>query len=228
MAHRLEIYQRAYRILVEELGYDPADLIFDPSILTVATGMEEHDDYARTYLESPPLLKERFPRVKVSGGVSNISFSFRGNAYVREAMHAAFLYHANRAGLDMAIVNAGRPMVYEDIPAGLLERVEDILPVADSPPADLVPYIDWSPFFHVRELRGAYPRVLDDEIVEGQARELFDYARRMLDPSSRSSGCAPPRPAAAEPQAGRQRAHALPGRLRRPRRQRPRLKFPTG
>ena len=124
---RLEIYERAYHILIEEVGFDPTDLIFDPNILTVATGMEEHDDYARAFLESLPLLVERFPEVKLSGGVSNISFSFRGNAYVREAMHAAFLYHAIGAGLHMAIVNAGQLMVYEDIPADLLEHVEDVL-----------------------------------------------------------------------------------------------------
>jgi 5-methyltetrahydrofolate--homocysteine methyltransferase len=124
---RVEIYDRAYRILVEELGFSPADLIFDPNILTVATGMEEHDEYARLYIESLQVLKERFPEVKLSGGVSNISFSFRGNDAVREAMHSAFLYHAIRAGMDMGIVNAGQLIVYEDIPKDLLEHVEDVL-----------------------------------------------------------------------------------------------------
>jgi 5-methyltetrahydrofolate--homocysteine methyltransferase len=124
---RVEIFTRAYGILVDELGFEAADLIFDPNILTVATGMEEHDHYARLYIESLSVLKEHFPAVKLSGGVSNISFSFRGNDTVREAMHAAFLYHAIRAGLDMGIVNAGQLILYEDIPADLLEHVEDVL-----------------------------------------------------------------------------------------------------
>ncbi len=124
---RVEIFDRAYRILVDELGFEPGDLIFDPNILTVATGMEEHDHYARLYIESLGVLKEQFPQVKLSGGVSNISFSFRGNDTVREAMHSAFLYHAIRAGLDMGIVNAGQLVLYQDIPADLLEHVEDVL-----------------------------------------------------------------------------------------------------
>ncbi len=124
---RLEIYDRAYRILVEEIGFSPEDLIFDPNILTVATGMEEHDGYACDYIESLRQLKQRFPRVKLSGGVSNISFSFRGNDVVREAMHSAFLYHAIGAGMDMGIVNAGQVIVYEDIDPKLLEHVEDVL-----------------------------------------------------------------------------------------------------
>ncbi|MEE3335481.1 MAG: methionine synthase [Candidatus Latescibacterota bacterium] len=124
---RLQIYDRAYRILVDELRFSPEDLIFDPNILTVATGMEEHDPYARDYIESLKQLKQRFPRVKLSGGVSNISFSFRGNDVVREAMHSAFLYHAIQAGMDMGIVNAGQIVVYEDIDAELLEHVEDVL-----------------------------------------------------------------------------------------------------
>jgi 5-methyltetrahydrofolate--homocysteine methyltransferase len=124
---RVEIFDRAYSILVNDLGFAPADLIFDPNILTVATGMEEHDDYARLYIESLRVLKERFPDVKLSGGVSNISFSFRGNDAVREAMHSAFLYHAIGAGLDMGIVNAGQLILYQDIPTDLLEHVEDVL-----------------------------------------------------------------------------------------------------
>jgi 5-methyltetrahydrofolate--homocysteine methyltransferase len=124
---RLQIYDRAFRILVDELGFSPADLIFDPNILTVATGMEEHDGYARDYFDSLRQLKQRFPQVKLSGGVSNISFSFRGNDVVREAMHSAFLFHAIRAGMDMGIVNAGQIIVYEDIDAELLEHVEDVL-----------------------------------------------------------------------------------------------------
>jgi len=126
-ARRVEICERAYRILVDELGYDPTDIIFDPNVLTVATGMEEHNDYARSFIESLTLIKERCPGAKTSGGISNISFSFRGNNRVREAMHSAFLYHAIKAGLDMGIVNAGMLEVYEEIPKDLLERVEDVL-----------------------------------------------------------------------------------------------------
>ena len=96
-------------------GFPPADIVFDPNILTVATGIEEHNDYAKAFIEALPLIKERFPGASTSGGISNLSFSFRGNDAVREAMHAAFLYHAIRAGLDMGIVNAGQLVVYEDI-----------------------------------------------------------------------------------------------------------------
>ena len=124
---RVEICTRAYRILVNELGYDPTDIIFDPNVLTVATGMEEHNDYARSFIEATRIIKQTLPGAKVSGGISNISFSFRGNNRVREAMHSAFLYHAIRAGLDMGIVNAGMLEVYEEIPKDLLERVEDVL-----------------------------------------------------------------------------------------------------
>ncbi|MBI1292017.1 methionine synthase [bacterium] len=124
---RVEICTRAYRILVDELGFDPTDIIFDPNVLTVATGMEEHNDYARSFIEATRIIKSTLPGAKVSGGISNISFSFRGNNRVREAMHAAFLYHAIRAGLDMGIVNAGMLEVYEEIPKDLLERVEDVL-----------------------------------------------------------------------------------------------------
>ena len=126
-AHKVAIAGRAYRILVEEVGFAPQDIVFDPNILTVATGIEEHDGYALAFFEAVKAIKERFPRVKVSGGVSNVSFSFRGNDTVREAMHAAFLFHAIRAGLDMAIVNAGQLEVYDDIRPDLREHVEDVL-----------------------------------------------------------------------------------------------------
>ncbi len=124
---RIEICERAYRILVNEVGFPAEDIIFDPNILTVATGIEEHNNYAVDFIEATRWIKANLPGVKVSGGVSNISFSFRGNDVVREAMHSAFLYHAIKAGLDMGIVNAGMIAVYEDIPAELLERVEDVL-----------------------------------------------------------------------------------------------------
>ena len=124
---KVAIGTRAYRILTEEVGFPPEDIIFDPNILTVATGMEEHNDYAVAFIEATRRIKASLPGVKVSGGVSNISFSFRGNNVVREAMHSAFLYHAIQAGLDMGIVNAGQLAVYEEIPKDLLELVEDVL-----------------------------------------------------------------------------------------------------
>ncbi len=125
--HKVAICKRAYRILTEELGFDPEEIIFDPNVLAVATGIEEHNDYARAFIEATRQIKEQCPGAKVSGGVSNLSFSFRGNQRVREAMHAAFLYHAIAAGMDMGIVNAGQLEVYEEIPKDLLERIEDVL-----------------------------------------------------------------------------------------------------
>ncbi|HYG37562.1 MAG TPA: methionine synthase [Cytophagales bacterium] len=124
---RIEICKRAYDILVNKVHFNPVDIIFDPNILTVATGIEEHNNYAVDYIRATKWIKENLPGAKVSGGVSNISFSFRGNNVVREAMHSAFLFHAIKAGMDMGIVNAGMIEVYEDIPKDLLERVEDVL-----------------------------------------------------------------------------------------------------
>jgi 5-methyltetrahydrofolate--homocysteine methyltransferase len=124
---KVAICERAYRLLVDEVGFAPQDIVFDPNILAVATGIEEHDEFAKAFIEALPLIKERCPGVRTSGGVSNLSFSFRGNDRVREAMHSAFLYHAIRAGLDMGIVNAGQLVVYEDIEPELLEHVEDVI-----------------------------------------------------------------------------------------------------
>jgi 5-methyltetrahydrofolate--homocysteine methyltransferase len=124
---KVEICQRAYRLLLDKAGFDPADIIFDPNILAIATGLEEHNDYAINYIEAISIIKATCPGVKVSGGVSNLSFSFRGNDVVREAIHSAFLYHAIKGGMDMGIVNAGQLVVYEDIPKDLLEHVEDII-----------------------------------------------------------------------------------------------------
>jgi len=121
------ICERSYRLLVDEAGFPPEDIVFDPNIFAVATGIEEHDDYAVAFIEATRRIKANLPHAKVSGGLSNVSFAFRGNDTVREAMHAAFLYHAIPAGLDMAIVNAGRLPVYEDIPEPLREAVEDVL-----------------------------------------------------------------------------------------------------
>ena len=124
---KIRICERAYRILVDEVGFNQDDVIFDPNILTVATGIEEHNNYALDFINATRWIKENLPGAKVSGGVSNISFSFRGNNKVREAMHSAFLYHAGLAGMDMGIVNAGMLEVYDEIPKDLLECVEDVL-----------------------------------------------------------------------------------------------------
>jgi 5-methyltetrahydrofolate--homocysteine methyltransferase len=127
LADKIRICERAYRILVDDVGFPPEDIIFDPNILTVATGMDEHNNYAVDFIEATRWIKKNLPHAKVSGGVSNISFSFRGNNKVREAMHSAFLYHAIAAGMDMGIVNAGMLEVYEEIEPELKELVEDVL-----------------------------------------------------------------------------------------------------
>jgi len=124
---KVAICRRAYKLLTERAGFDPTDIIFDPNVLAIATGLEEHNDYAINFIEATRIIKATCPGVKVSGGISNLSFSFRGNDIVREAIHSAFLYHAIQAGLDMGIVNAGQLAVYQDIPKDLLERVEDII-----------------------------------------------------------------------------------------------------
>ena len=126
-AEKIRICERAYRILVNDVGFPPEDIIFDPNILTVATGIEEHNNYGVDFIEATRWIKNNLPHAKVSGGVSNISFSFRGNNAVREAMHSAFLYHAIKAGMDMGIVNAGMLEVYEEINPELKELVEDVL-----------------------------------------------------------------------------------------------------
>ncbi|NIH83168.1 methionine synthase [Amycolatopsis granulosa] len=126
-ARKVEICGRAYDLLTRVAGFPPEDIIFDPNVLAVATGIAEHNGYAKAFIDALPLIKQRCPGARTSGGISNLSFSFRGNDVVREAMHSAFLFHAVRAGLDMGIVNAGQLTVYEDIPAELLELVEDVL-----------------------------------------------------------------------------------------------------
>jgi len=125
--HKVNIARRAFELLTEEVGFRPEDIIFDANVLTVATGIEEHNDYAVNFIEATRRIKSECPGAKTSGGISNISFSFRGNDRVREAMHAVFLYHAIRAGLDMGIVNAGQLAIYDDVPADLRERIEDVL-----------------------------------------------------------------------------------------------------
>ena len=124
---RFDLCKRTYDILVNDIGFPPEDIIFDPNILTVATGMEEHNNYAVSFFEATRLIKEHLPYALVSGGLSNVSFSFRGNNAVREAMHSAFLYHSIQAGMDMAIVNAGQLGIYDEIPKDLLEHIEDVL-----------------------------------------------------------------------------------------------------
>jgi 5-methyltetrahydrofolate--homocysteine methyltransferase len=124
---RTEVCRRAYDLLVKKVGFPPEDIIFDPNVLTVGTGMEEHANYAVDFIRATKWIKENLPHAKVSGGISNVSFSFRGNNAVREAMHSAFLYHAIKAGLDMGIVNAGMLAVYEEVPKDLLALVEDVL-----------------------------------------------------------------------------------------------------
>jgi 5-methyltetrahydrofolate--homocysteine methyltransferase len=127
LERKVEISARAYELLVEQAGFAPEDCIFDPNILPIATGIEEHAEFAKAFIESVGEIKRRCPGARVSGGVSNLSFSFRGNDVVRQAIHSVFLFHARQAGLDMAIVNAGQLPVYDDIPADLLEHVEDII-----------------------------------------------------------------------------------------------------
>jgi len=124
---RVDICERAYKLLTEKLDFEPDDIIFDPNIFAVATGIEEHNNYAKDFIDSVKLIKEKCPGAKISGGVSNVSFSFRGNNPVREAMHSVFLYHAIRNGMDMGIVNAGQLAVYSDIDEELRERVEDVI-----------------------------------------------------------------------------------------------------
>src|SRR5690606_37790233 len=125
--HKVEICERAYKLLTEKVGFPPEDIIYDPNIFAVATGMEEHNNYAVAFIEAARQIKQKFPLVHISGGVSNLSFAFRGNEPVRQAMHSVFLYHAIQAGMDMGIVNAGQLTVYDDIPPELRELCEDVI-----------------------------------------------------------------------------------------------------
>jgi 5-methyltetrahydrofolate--homocysteine methyltransferase len=127
LERRIKICERAYKILTEQVGYDPQDIIFDPNIFAIATGIEEHNNYAVEFIEATRIIKQKMPLTKVSGGVSNVSFSFRGNDTVREAIHAVFLYHAIKAGMDMGIVNAGALQVYDEIEPQLRELCEDVI-----------------------------------------------------------------------------------------------------
>lgn len=124
---KFEICARSYRLLVDEAGFDPTDIIFDPNILTIGTGMDEHNDYAISFIDACRRIKENLPGCSISGGVSNLSFSFRGQEKLREAMHSAFLFHAIQAGMDMGIVNAGALPLYTDIEPRLLRLCEDLI-----------------------------------------------------------------------------------------------------
>ena len=126
-ARKVEICTRAYKVLIEQVGFPPEDIIFDPNIFAVATGIEEHDNYAVDFIEATRIIKQTLPGCHVSGGVSNVSFSFRGNEPVRQAIHSVFLYHAIKAGMDMGIVNAGGMPIYDDLDPELRERVEDVI-----------------------------------------------------------------------------------------------------
>ena len=126
-ARKIEVCQRAYLLLVDKIGFNPHDIIFDPNVLAVATGIEEHNNYAVDFIEATAWIKKNLPGAHISGGVSNLSFSFRGNNYIREAMHAVFLYHAIQRGMDMGIVNPGTSVLYTDIPSDILERIEDVV-----------------------------------------------------------------------------------------------------
>jgi len=200
LERRIEICERAYSILTEEVGFAPQDIILDPNILTVATGIEEHDNYGVDFIEATRWIKENLPLAKVSGGVSNISFSFRGNNRVREAMHSAFLYHAIRAGMDMGIVNAGQLEVYEEIPDTLRERVEDVLlNRRDDATERLLEYADsikdedsgtaakkeekWREEPVEERIRHALVKGIVDYIVEDveEARQQFDHPLEVIE-----------------------------------------------
>src|SRR3954471_10013631 len=127
LQRRVDICSKAYQLLTEQVGYDPQDIIFDPNIFAIATGLEEHNNYAVDFIEATRIIKQKMPLAKISGGVSNLSFSFRGNDHVREAIHAVFLYHAIKVGMDMGIVNAGQLQVYSEIEPKLRDLCEDVL-----------------------------------------------------------------------------------------------------
>lgn len=171
LERRREICKRAYDILVRDVGFPPQDIIMDPNILTVATGIEEHNNYAVDFIETVQWIKENLPLAKVSGGLSNISFSFRGNNVVREAMHSAFLYHSIKAGLDMAIVNASQLEVYEEIEPELKELVEDVLLNRREDATErLIEYAD-----RIKDQEGAETAVKKDAWREGTVEERIQY-----------------------------------------------------
>ncbi|MGK3982630.1 methionine synthase [Sorangium sp. So ce136] len=171
---KIRICKRAYDILVDEVGFPPEDIIFDPNILTVATGMEEHNNYAVDFIEATRWIKANLPHAKVSGGVSNISFSFRGNNRVREAMHSAFLYHAIQAGMDMGIVNAGMLEVYEEIEPELRELVEDVL--LNRRPDATERLVDFGEALKARSAGAAATEKKEEEWRKGTVEERLSHA----------------------------------------------------
>jgi len=195
---KISICERAYRILTERVGFLPQDIIFDPNIFAIATGIEEHNNYAVDYFRAVKWIKENLPYAKISGGVSNVSFSFRGNDKVREAIHASFLYHGVRAGMDMGIVNAGQLEIYEEIPKDLLEKVEDVLfnrtPEATdnlvkfaekfkSEKKETVSSAAWRNYPVEERLRHALVKGITDYIVEDteEARKKFPAALNVIE-----------------------------------------------
>ncbi|WP_437774588.1 methionine synthase [Sorangium sp. So ce1097] len=171
---KIRICKRAYGILVDEVGFPPEDIIFDPNILTVATGMEEHNNYAVDFIEATRWIKANLPHAKVSGGVSNISFSFRGNNRVREAMHSAFLYHAIQAGMDMGIVNAGMLEVYEEIEPELRELVEDVL--LNRRPDATERLVDFGEALKARSAGAAATEKQEEEWRKGTVEDRLSHA----------------------------------------------------
>ncbi|KYF83146.1 methionine synthase [Sorangium cellulosum] len=171
---KIRICKRAYDILVHEVGFPPEDIIFDPNILTVATGMEEHNNYAVDFIEATRWIKANLPHAKVSGGVSNISFSFRGNNRVREAMHSAFLYHAIQAGMDMGIVNAGMLEVYEEIEPELRELVEDVL--LNRRPDATERLVDFGEALKAKSAGAAEAEKKEEEWRKGTVEERLSHA----------------------------------------------------
>jgi 5-methyltetrahydrofolate--homocysteine methyltransferase len=188
---RLEICERVHRILTEEVGFPPQDIIFDPNVLTVATGIEEHNTYALDFIESVRQIKARMPACRISGGVSNISFSFRGNNAVREAMHAVFLYHAIKAGMDMGIVNAGQLAVYEDIPKDLLERVEDVILNRRADATErLLAFADTVKQEDKTEAKGAEWRAgsVEERLAHALVKGITDYIEEDVEEARRKYG----------------------------------------
>jgi len=197
---KVEICTRAYKILTEEVGFPAEDIIFDPNIFAVATGIEEHNNYGMDFIEATQIIKDTLPHAMVSGGVSNVSFSFRGNNPVREAIHAVFLYHAIKAGMDMGIVNAGQLAVYDDLPQELCERVEDVvrnrrddsterlLDIADQYRGDgssgkKVENLEWREFEVSKRIEHALIKGIDTYVVEDteEARLSFDRPIQVIE-----------------------------------------------
>ena len=174
-ARKIEVCQRAYRLLVDKIGFNPHDIIFDPNVLAVATGIEEHNNYAVDFIEATAWIKKNLPGAHISGGVSNLSFSFRGNNYIREAMHAVFLYHAIQQGMDMGIVNPGTSVLYTDIPADVLEKIEDVVLNRRPDAAERLIELAESLKANMSETAGQ-PAVKQDAWREGTVQERLKYA----------------------------------------------------